>query len=130
MIKFTNKIPDFKPLIKHVSQPALELQSATFESNYYFASGRPIHLHSHSTGGPFLPYQEGTGMYLEIFQSPLCPVQQVSLRRNYYNILAKSVTRYRMVVLAWPVGWAAAVLLFQLSDFISTGQLEHVKGSS
>ncbi|AGV14473.1 GPI inositol-deacylase [Cryptococcus neoformans AD2-60a] len=114
---------DFKPLIKHVSQPALELRSATFESNYYFASGRPIHLHSHSTGGPFLPYQEGTGIYLEIFQSPLCPVQQVSLRRNYYNILAKSVTRYRMVVLAWPVGWAAAVLLFQLSDFISTGEI-------
>lgn len=114
---------DFKPLIKHISQPALELQSATFESNYYFASGQPIHLHSHSTAGPFLPYQDRAGIYLEIFQSPLCPVQQVSLRKNYYNVLAKSVTRYRMVVLAWPVGWAAVVLLFQLSDFINTGEI-------
>ncbi|WVQ75443.1 hypothetical protein IAR50_005068 [Cryptococcus sp. DSM 104548] len=113
------------PLIKHTSIPVTPLHNSVSEARFYpITSLSSVHrLHAHVSLGPFLSTESVKGVNIEVFQSPACPIQRIKLSPWYIGTLGKLVTRYRMVALAWPVGWASAVVLRQVIAFHVTGSV-------
>ncbi|ODN74648.1 hypothetical protein, variant 1 [Cryptococcus amylolentus CBS 6039] len=113
------------PIIKHTSISVPSLQDTALEARFYPITSIPsvLRLHSHVPLGPFLSSEHVRGVEIEVFQSPTCPIQKIRMSPWHMGVLGKIVTRYRMVAMAWPVGWASAVVLRQVASFHGTGTI-------
>ncbi|TYJ51718.1 trimethyllysine dioxygenase [Cryptococcus floricola] len=113
------------PIIKHTSISVPSLQDTTSEARFYpiTSISSVLRLHSHVPLGPFLSSERVRGVEIEVFQSPTCPIQMIRMSPWHMGVLGKIVTRYRMVAMAWPVGWASAVVLRQVASFHVTGTI-------
>nr|XP_019047771.1 hypothetical protein I302_04388 [Kwoniella bestiolae CBS 10118]OCF26701.1 hypothetical protein I302_04388 [Kwoniella bestiolae CBS 10118] len=97
-----------RPILQHISVPAHHLKGATTESRSYphLTSNPDIYLHSHIASLPFQSDQRNPhGMTIRIFQQPDCPLEELKMTVDPFGILAKIVTRYRMILLSWPLAW-------------------------
>ena len=100
--------PGFRPVIKHTSVSVGNIK----EERYFPVDAADILLHSHSGSAPFIS-SRGQGLVITIYQSPECGVRRLEVRREFWRSLAKAVTRFRMAVIAWSLGWAAVIAAVQ-----------------
>ncbi|OCF31357.1 hypothetical protein I316_06962 [Kwoniella heveanensis BCC8398] len=110
------------PIIKHVTIPS---RQTSHEARYFphYDNPQVIRIHSHISSAPFISgHADSMGIQLELFQSTDCPVTTVKISVEWLGTLAKIVTRYRMTVVAWTIGWAAIVMLKQMSILRQTGE--------
>ncbi|WVW79048.1 hypothetical protein I302_101011 [Kwoniella bestiolae CBS 10118] len=115
-----------RPILQHISVPAHHLKGATTESRSYphLTSNPDIYLHSHIASLPFQSDQRNPhGMTIRIFQQPDCPLEELKMTVDPFGILAKIVTRYRMILLSWPLAWVAAGMLMQTQWLKRDGHL-------
>ena len=104
--------PDDVPLIKHSSLS----NSNVYESRFFPADAPAILFHSHTGSAPFSSLHR-RGLLVDIYQSAECGVRRVTIRREYWRSLAKAVSRYRMGVIAWTMGWSTAIAAVQQEGF-------------
>lgn len=62
------------------------------------------------------------GVDIDIYQESDCRVTSVSLSIAYGASVAKLVTRYRMLAIAWIIAWIAAAISSSLAILESTGE--------
>jgi glycosylphosphatidylinositol deacylase len=109
----------FRPIIQHTSISADNVR----EDRYFPSDASDILLHSHSGSAPFISSRT-QGLYITVYQSPECGVRRLTIRREIWRSLAKAITRFRMAVVAWSLGWAAviAAVQFERSALGESGQ--------
>ena len=114
-----------RPVVRHTSSPRIDLVNTTYESRFFpvNSSLRAIHLHSHVGSAPLLRSERHSeGVLLDIFQDPKCPVTSVSVSIAPVQILAKAVLRYRMLPIAWALGWSSLLFVLQLHVYAREGE--------
>lgn len=92
-------------------------------------------LHGHLGDAPFIERGHvARGFDIDIYQHTSCQVSSLRISVDYSASLAKAVIRFRMAAIAWSLGWAALVLLYQLRLTSATGKVRaynqaHLAGS-
>ncbi|WVQ93345.1 hypothetical protein IAU59_000413 [Kwoniella sp. CBS 9459] len=120
----TSRCEGASPIVKHVSISSTSNGRSTYEARYFPNGRSPVHLHSHISSSPFMSgHMDSMGIQLEIFQSRGCPVTGVKISVDIYGSLAKMITRYRMTVIAWIIGWTAIVILKQTTVLYESDSL-------
>jgi hypothetical protein len=101
------------------------LHTTAYESRFYTTF--PIRVHSHLGPAPFISTERNNGFALDIYQSAECPLLGLRLSIDVWASLAKAVTRFRMVVISWSIGWVALLLQVHLSIESRTGSGPELK---
>ncbi|WVF65699.1 hypothetical protein IAT40_000430 [Kwoniella sp. CBS 6097] len=120
----TKSCEGIPPIIKHTTIPSSGYEQSSNEARFFPDGRRVIRIHSHISSSPFISGQtDGTGVRLEVFQSSSCPVVRVKLSIDLWGSLAKTVTRYRMTIVAWTIGWTAIIILKQMTILSESDRL-------
>lgn len=62
------------------------------------------------------------GVTIDVFQNKHCRIKHLDISLDFFSTLAKVVTRFRMVVVSWPLGWVALILVTRLGSRENSGQ--------
>lgn len=114
----------FSPIMEVRVSPLHHSSGSTYESHFYPSLHRfsTVHLHSF---GPFLPTSEAE-VKLLIWQDPHddCVVldEGISIHVDWVASTGLLVVRWRIVVLAWALGWGCLIMARQMREYRQTGE--------
>jgi glycosylphosphatidylinositol deacylase len=100
-----------RPLFRHTSIG----HSSVYEHRYFRSDSPKILLHSHTGPAPFISAGD-PGLRVDIYQWPECPVVEVKVESDVWRSYSKAITRLRMGIIAWSVGWSAILAQSQLRE--------------